>query len=376
MKIAVDIRHLGSKNLSGVGHYTVRLIRELQKLAEDDEFLLFASGSQRVLANIPEFKGSNVTVVKATIINRLLNLLLFFRIRTLESFLPENPDIWLFPNLNIVHTKLPYAITVHDMSFAFLPDVFTRKARLWHKAVRAKQLVQNAAKVLAVSKSTAQDVEEHWHVEKRHIAVTHLGVDKTFRPKVQPQDQNYLREYGIRFPYILTLSTLEPRKNLTSVVQAYTKWRAERNNDVHLVIAGGKGWKTKELFRAAYTSPYADDIHFVGYVEDKHRPTIFRHANAFLFPSLWEGFGLPPLEAMATGTPVITSFMSSLPEVVGNAGLLVDPYLVSDIVFGLELLDDDTITSRLIEKAIERAKTFTWQSTAEKTMLALKTINT
>lgn len=374
VKIAIDIRHLSQKNQSGVGHYTLRLINELAKLSPNDEFILFAAGSKKTLQKIPTWQRNNITLVKTKIYNRLLNLLLLLRLRTLESFLPTQPDIWFFPNVNIVYTRLTYAITVHDISFVFLPDVFTFKQILWHKVAQVKKLVQNSYIVLAVSKSTQQDLEEHWQIDTTKIFVTPLGVTADFQAKQQPHDQTFLRVYQINFPYFLTLSTLEPRKNLESVVEAYTLWRARTNKKTHLVVAGAEGWKTKNLYKLASVSPFANDIHFIGYVEDKHRPTLFRQAEAFLFPSYWEGFGLPALEAIACGTPTIASFMSSMPEVVGQAGLLVDPFVPSDIADALQILDSETTRANFKHLCTEQARLFTWNQTAERTLSALKTI--
>ncbi len=374
MKLAIDIRHLSQKNLSGVGHYTLRLINELAKLSPETDFILFAAGSQKNLENFPRFTAKNIFLIKKNWPNKLINLLLLLKIRTLESWLPQKPDAWFFPNLNIVYTKLSYAITVHDLSFEILPDVFTQKQRIWHRVTKANKLVNEAKVIFAVSESTRHDLIERWQIEQEKITVTHLGVDAEFRPKKQPEDNNFLRVYKIDYQYFLTLSTIEPRKNLESVVEAYELWRAKTKRPIHLVITGAKGWKTKKIFTLIKNSKFSDEIHLIDYVPDKHRPALMRGALAFLFPSYWEGFGLPILEAMACGTPVMASFTSSLPEIVGQAGILVDPFMVSDLVNALEHLEDPTVSQKLTELGLQRANQFSWPQTASKTWQALQSL--
>ena len=250
MNIAIDIRHLTTKNISGVGHYTLNVINELAKESPETTFTLFATGSKKTLSRLPVFHQKNIQVVTKAIPNRVLYALLFLKLITLEKFLSNKPNRWFFPNANIINTKLPYAITIHDISFDFMPDVFSRKQRLWHKIANPKRLAKGAKVILSVSESTKQDLEERWSIDESKIFVTPLGVSSKFKPKEQPHDKNFLRLHKIDFPYFLTLSTLEPRKNIESVIEAYDIWRNSIDSShklPHLVIAGGKGWKTKTI---------------------------------------------------------------------------------------------------------------------------------
>ena len=358
MKIAIDIRHLAAPNPSGVGRYTIEVVRRLIQ-HEEHEWLLFASGSARTLSHLPEFSGKTVTVVKKQIPNRLLFALLLSGRKTLEDYLPAKPDLWFFPDLNIIRTKLPYVVTVHDLSFEHYPQFFTRKDHMRNRLADVRSLVQNANQVLAVSRSTKQDLVECWRVEPERISVTPLGVDEAFHPKQQPSDKNFLREHGIRFPYFLSLSTREPRKNIESIIEAYGLWRDQSpTSDIHLVIAGGKGWKSSSVGRRASTSLYKNMIHLIGYVPEKHKPALFRGAEAVLFPSFYEGFGLPVVEAQACGTPVIAGRASSLNE---SSSILVNPYDISDLVQSFNHAH-----------AIKPVKTeVDWSNTAQKTLRAL-----
>lgn len=366
MNIAIDIRHLASPSLSGVGYYTLNLISELARLSPDDTFFLLATGSKKARKFVPSFPQKNIRVIQKNIRNKAFSSLLIAG-RTLESFLPEKPDLWLFPNLNIIRTKIPYLITIHDVSFTIFPEFFTWKQRLWHRAVGVKKLLENARSVLAVSESTKLYLQNLYQIPEQKITVTPLGVDAHFGTDTQPSDQNFLRTYKIARPYFLTLSTLEPRKNIASVIDAYHAWRETTSmpNPPDLVIAGGTGWKSQ------FTSQ--KNIHVIGYVNHNHKPALYRHATALFFPSFYEGFGLPPLESMACGTPVVTTFTGSLPEVVGDAALFVDPYNVRDLEHAFCHLEDKTLRDELSRRGKDRSQLFTWQKTAETTRKVIHT---
>ncbi len=359
MKIAIDIRHLAAPNQAGVGHYTFELINEMVRLGSDDHFFLFASGTQKTLDHLPTFKAPNVTVVKKTIPNRLLFLLFLLKQRTFESFLPEQPDLLLLPNHNIVHTNLPYALTVHDISFAIFPSFFTLKDRLRYRLGKVKEQTQQAAHLFAVSESTKRDLVHRWGIDEERITVTPLGVQDVYHPKQLPSDRSYLSRHGIKSDYLLTLCTREPRKNLEAVVEAYATCR----DLPELVIAGGRGWKSKALDRVIEASGVKDRIRVIGYVPGKHKPALYRHASALLFPSFYEGFGLPAVEAIASGTPVIASSAGSLPEVVSRNAILVDPFNVTDLVQALQMLN---------KKRIQPLRNHDWKATAQQTHRTLK----
>ena len=373
MKVAIDIRHLTHPQLSGVGLYTVNLIRALARCAPNVDFILFASGSKATLARLPIITAPNITLVKKQIPNRLLFALL--RLPggpTLESFLPTPVDCWLFPDANIIRTNLPYALTVHDLSHDLLPHFFTFKDRLRNRIANVKKLTRQANAILSVSHNTKQDLINRWHLDEKKIVVTHLGVGSQFTPHVAPSDTNYQRGYGLNGPYILSLGTQEPRKNVESIIAAFNNYRSSSPVRLQLAIGGAKGWKYQSILAAAKASPYAADIIFLGYIHEKHKPALYRGAQAFLFPSFYEGFGLPVLEAMACSTPVITSFTSSLPELLGDAGLLTDPFNITDLTVALtQLLTSPSLAQTFRTQGPLRARLFTWDKTASLTLDAL-----
>jgi glycosyltransferase involved in cell wall biosynthesis len=294
----------------------------------------------------------------------------------LEWFLPAQPDVWIFPKYNIFRTAVPYFLTVHDLAFDIFPEFVTLKERLHNRLARIQETTERAKGILAVSESTGNDLQARWHVPETKITVTTLGVDHDmFLPREQPSDRTFRAMYDLNRPYILALATHEPRKNLESVIEAYTIFRARGGRQLPLVFSGAEGWKTRRLNELFTTSPYKKDIIVLGYVPDKHKPALYRGATAFVFPSFYEGFGLPVLEAMACGIPVITSVTSSLPELTHEAALLIDPMNVNDLASALhELIDEPgglALRQILSKKGIERAQAFTWDKTAKKTLAAI-----
>lgn len=378
MKIGIDIRHLTNPTPSGVGHYTLQLINEMANAHPEDRFILFAAGSKHVLKHLPIFHHPNIVVERANIPNRLLFSLLRLPLGpNLEDFIHEKPDVWLFPNLNIVRTRKPYVLSMHDLSFELYPEFFGRKTLLWHTLSRPRTLCRNAVAILAVSESTKKDLVSMYGITKSKVTVTPLGVGSQFSPTPGTTDKSILQKYHIGKNYLLSLCTLEPRKNLPSVIEAFEDVAVD-HPELQLVLTGGAGLKQEQLATMIANSNVANRIILTGYVPQTDTPALFRHATAFIFPSFYEGFGLPPLEAMASGTPVITSFTGSLPEVVGDAAIMIDPYNVSDLTLALkEILshhDEQTspLYKNLSQKGLKQAKQFSWRKTATATHAVLK----
>lgn len=380
MKIAIDGRCLTDERLTGVGFYTLNLIKNLAGQAPDDDIQVFVSGSKDTLRHVPKLNFPNVEMVEIVIPNRVLFALLKLPLSIkLETFLPRKPDVWFLPNHNIIKTNLPYTLTVHDISFELYPHFFTRKDRLLHRLSNSKNLAAKATHIFAVSDNTTHDVTTHWGIPRERITVTPLGVDQTiFVAREQPSDKTFRAAYDLNRPYFLSVATKEPRKNLESVIEGYDSYRTKGGVPYPLVLVGSLGWKMKTLEETRRKAAFSHDIRVLGYLPEKHKPAVYRGAQAFLFPSFYEGFGLPVLEAMACGVPVITSFTSSLPEIVQDAGLLIDPFNVNDITHALQILfdePDNKVTRKLLTaKGVRYAKAFTWAKTAELTLQTLRKI--
>lgn len=361
MRIIVDIRPLLEPRRSGVGTYAAEIIKTLAARGVHD-YALFANGAKgRVPADIPA-AAAGVEHRFSRYPNRLLNASFAFLGLPKIERLAGRADAVYLPNLNFVATDLPVVVTVHDLSFVRFPRFFSRKQRLWHAFVNARKALAGAAAVVAVSHHTKQDVMETFGLDDGRVVVASPAVSSAYSPRPAAEIGRIREKFGLAGPFFLFLGAIEPRKNIIGIIAAYERI----GRDIDLVIAGGKGWLYKDVFRRAAASPKKDRIRFLDYVDDADKPALYAAAAALVYPSFYEGFGMPPLEAMAVGTPVIASHVSSLGEVVADAGLLVDPHSVDDIADAMDaVIADPGLAADLRRRGFERAKHFTWESSAE-----------
>jgi len=262
----------------------------------------------------------------------------------------------------------PLVVSIHDLSFYRYPELCQPANRRYlQQATRLS--AQRARLVLASSASTRDDVVEILKVPHERVAVVHLGVDDTLRPVTDRQRLTAFREsHGLPEHMILYLGTLEPRKNLPTLLGAYARLCGQPGFAHRLVIAGGKGWYYDEVEAAVQRYGLADRVLFPGYVADAELPLWYSAADLFVYPSLYEGFGLPPLEALACGTPVVTSSVSSLPEVVGDAALTVPPLDEGGLATAMErLLNDGELAATFRERGLRRAAEMSWRRVARET---------
>ncbi len=261
----------------------------------------------------------------------------------------------------------PTVITVHDLSFMQYPQAFPALQRLYLQT-QVKRSVRAARRVITVSEATKRDVVAQFGVPAERIDVVYNGVDRCFGPAPADQVDAFRRRKGLPDRYVLHLGTLEPRKNLVRLVQAFHQARARGFPDVKLILAGGKGWGYDVIFAEVGRLGLEKAVLFPGYIPDEELPWWYRGAELFCYPSLLEGFGLPVVEALASGLPVITSTSSSLPEVAGEAAWLVDPSSVDALALALTtLLTDRTLADSFRSKGPAQAARFSWHSTAEHT---------
>lgn len=360
MRIIIDIRPLLEPRRSGVGTFTAEATKALAARGAH-EYALFANGRGTAVPDDVPAESSRVTHRFSTHPNRLLNAsFAFLRRPRIESLAGPADAVWL-PNLNFVATALPAAVTVHDLSFARYPRFFTAKQRLWHRMINPRLTLRRASAVVAVSEHTRLDVIETYGISPDKVTVAHPGISAAFVPQTDAEVRRIREKHGLHRPFFLFLGVIEPRKNVSGLIAAFERCAA----DADLVIAGGKGWLCDEVFRAAARSPKKGRITFLGYVDEADKAALYAAAAAFVYPSFYEGFGIPPLEAMSVGTPVIASRTSSLGEVVGDAGLLVDPRSPADIADAMtSVLADRSLADELRRRGHERARRFTWDRTA------------
>jgi len=259
-------------------------------------------------------------------------------------------------------------VTVTDLSFMAFPQSF-RPFQRWYQWVFTRESVQRASRVIAISASTAQDLTRFFAVPPSKITVIFPGVDPIFYPTGDPLTlDEFRRQRRLPDKFVLFVGTLEPRKNLVTLLRAYAQFKRQGGADHKLVLAGGKGWLYEPIFGAVESLGLQADVLFPGYVPDDELPMWYNAADVFVYPSLYEGFGLPPLEAMACGRPVIVADTSSLPEVVGDAAIRVSPQAVDEWAAALiRLCQDEDLRVDLARRGIEQAKGFSWGRMARET---------
>jgi glycosyltransferase involved in cell wall biosynthesis len=270
----------------------------------------------------------------------------------------------------------PAVVTVPDLSFLRYPEAFPPFQRLYLRT-QTRRSVHAARRVIAISAATQRDVVELLDVPAERVDVVHVGIDETFSPAPAGQVEAFRRQKGLPPRFILYVGTLEPRKNLVRLVQAFQQVkarpehgdRAGANQDLKLVLGGGEGWYYQDIFDEVARLDLEGEVMFPGYVPNQELAWWYRAAAVFAYPSLMEGFGLPVGEALACGTPVVTSDLSSLPEVAGDAALLVDPTSVDSMADALHrLLVDDDLARELSARGPQQAARFTWHRTALETV--------
>ena len=288
----------------------------------------------------------------------------------------EKPDLYhgLHYSFPFIH-ECPVVTTVHDMTYFIYPE-----KHLWLKKYYFKFFIRyacrNSDRILAVSHSTKKDLLKYVKCDPDLISVTPLGVDHEFKPVV---DQSILegvkQKYNLPEQFILFVGLIEPRKNVGLLIEAFAKVIQNLNIKSHLVIAGRWGWESKSILELVKQLNFEEKVHFPGYIEQDDLPALYSLAELFVYPSLYEGFGLPVLEAMACGTPVITTNTSSMPEFVGDSGVLVQPGNLDALVLAMQdLLGNPDLRNALKIKSIEQASMFSWAKTAESTINAYRKV--
>ncbi len=270
--------------------------------------------------------------------------------------------------------SIPWVVTVYDLSFARYPGSFNAANRLYLTwAVRDS--VRRAARVIAISESTRRDLVSRFGVDPAKVIVTYCGTDAAFSPASRTEIESFRSTRGLPDRFVLFVGTLEPRKNVARLLRSFARARRTARLPHRLVLIGARGWKYAQVDRVIAEEGIAGDVVFPGYIPQEELPGWYRAADLLVYPSLYEGFGLPPLEAMACGTPVVTSNAASLPEVVDNAALVVSPTdedQISDAI--VRALDDRALREQLVERGLARAKQFSWKRAALETAAVYRAV--
>ena len=364
--ISVGINALAmGKELVGTGQYTYHLISSLAKIDRINEYVIIKNRC----SPLNSVTSGNIQHVnfrfKSRIKRILLESILLPRIMRMRKV-----DIFHSPSFTIPFSvSIPTVVTIHDMVCYKFPETIDRLRRIYlANAVRCSIL--KADRIIAVSQSTKKDIVDTFDVPETKIDVVYEASAPCFRATADGNSvQETCKKYFIEEPFLLYVGTLEPRKNLVKLMQAYFILKRDYRIKHKLVIAGKKGWNYGPIFSEIERLSLRNDVIFTGYVPEQALVHLYNGAELFILPSLYEGFGLPILEAMACGTPVITSNISSMPEVAGDAAILVDPYDVDALAGAMHgVLTDKGLKESLVKKGLERVKHFSWKKCAEETI--------
>jgi glycosyltransferase involved in cell wall biosynthesis len=383
MKIGVDVRCLEEENISGVGEYALELLRNIFKIDGKNKYILFSNSFNQKIESfswINEYP--NVSLKKFRYPNKILNFCFWYLKWPKIDKLIGEVDLFFAPNINFicVSRNCPIVATFHDLSFERYPYYFSAKTRLWHfYFVNPRKIAGNSRKIIAVSESTKKDLSELYGINSKTEIVYH-GIDSDYHV-INRNNSELLKvqkKYNLPYKFILYLGNIEPRKNIGSLVDAYCKLRRDnpKFEKYKLVLAGDISTLCRDLIEKANKSAYRKDIIFIGYVDKKDKPFIYNLASLFVYPSHFEGFGLPILEAIACGTPTIAANNSSLPEVAGKAAIIIDPNRPDEISTAMEaVLKDEKIYYHYREIGLEKAKKFSWKKCAEETLAIFEKIS-
>lgn len=404
MTIGIDIRVLARGTRTGIEEYTLKLLDFLLPLDPSVKYKLFYNAYKKVGLDYPWLELPGVEIKEFAIPNRLLDISSrFFYLPKVDKLL-EGIDIFFSPHFFLapVSKKCKRIVTFHDLSFKHYPEFFSFPKRFWHFSMGPRFQAKNVSKIVAVSQSTKEDLVNIYKINPEKIEVIYSGIGEEFQPLVSEgrKDSQKLKQvkekYNLPNDFILYFGTIEPRKNIVGLIKAFEALKDRLNQetgatepvwsgfearvakrtsgkipktDTKLVIAGARGWLHQDIFKVADESKYKKDIIFTGFVDDEDKVYLYNLAQVFVFPSFFEGFGFPPLEAMACGIPTITSNTSSLPEVVGDGAVMIDPSNIDELAYAMRtVFGDKDLRARLKRRGIRQAQKFSWQRTAERTL--------
>lgn len=362
MKIAVNTRLLLKDKLEGIGWVTYETLRRMVKDHPEVEFYFIFDREPD-----PMFVfGDNVKpVVLFPQARHPFLFIWYFEFSVKKALKQIQPDLFFSPDGYLcLRSDVPQVAQFHDLNFEHFPKDMP-KIHLWHYKKYFPKFARKAKRILTVSEFSKQDIVDCYGIEPEKIDVAYNGVNEIFKPLPETEIMEIRGKYSGGFPYFMFVGSLHPRKNLARLFSAFDRFKSYNRNDVKLVIVGEKRWWTEPIQRAYDAMSCKDDVVFVGRLsaEDLHRVTAAALASVYV--SYFEGFGIPILEAFKCDTPVITSNVTSMPEVAKDAALLVDPFNEDSIAKAMIKVLDDKIRERLIEKGRERAKDFSWDKAAD-----------
>lgn len=367
MIIGVDGNEANVQHKVGVSVYTIQLLHYFQKKATKDlQFIVYLRKKPN-----PELPPESEYFIYKVIWGPILWSQLFLPLHLLISKLTRKNIHVFFSPAHYIPRFCPFktVVTIHDLSYLYFPNEFLKKD-LYQLNNWTKYALNKSFHIIAVSKTTKKDIIHEYAIPEEKISVIYNGYESMKLPTT-----NYeLRTNS--YPYFLYIGTIQPRKNLSFLVSAFAQFH-KTHPDYKLILAGKKGWLYEDIFKQVEQIGLKDSIMFPGYVSEEEKNNLYRKAVAFILPSLYEGFGIPLLEAMAHSCPVISSFSSSLPEIGGEACLYFDPKNEEDLVERMKsIVSDAALKKKLVTTGRERIKLFSWDTTGDRTLHILQSIHT
>jgi glycosyltransferase involved in cell wall biosynthesis len=360
MRVAIDARKLHD---FGIGTYIRNLLRHLAQIDRDSEYVLLCQEPDLAVAAQlgPNFRA---------VLEPSPNYSFREQIRVPWVLHRERPDVFHAPHYVLPPlTRCRSVVTIHDCIHLMFPQYLPSRAAYVYARASMWSAARQAHRILTVSEASKRDIIHFFNVPPEKVVVVYNAIEERFA--VTPSDEAIERvreRYQLNHPFVLYVGNIKPHKNLVRLIEAFADLRGRGFDELKLLIIGDEISKLPALRRAVHSHKLHKHVRFLGYLEGQTLAILYRLASVFVFPSLYEGFGLPPIEAMASGTPVVTSNVSSMPEVTGDAAVLVDPYSVESIMEGIErVLKDPVLSAELREKGIARARQFSWARSVERT---------
>ncbi|MDM8526690.1 glycosyltransferase family 1 protein [Anaerolineales bacterium HSG24] len=361
MQIGIDAR-LVFYNHAGIGQYIIRLIESLaRKHSDEDKFVILQSRKDK--ANSIQANGFDRKSLWTPSHNRFEQFALSFEVSRLGLDLLHSPDF-----IPPFRRNCKSVITVHDLAFLLYPHFLTKESARYYGQI--DHAWRNTDHIIAVSEATKQDSIKMLGVPESKITVIHEAANPIYKPLPTDEAKQYVKKrYKLDRDFILFVSTIEPRKNLPGLLQAYRCLLDDYKRNEMLVLAGGNGWLWEEVYETVDRLNLNSHVSFLGHVPSEDLVYIYNAANLFVHPAFYEGFGLPPLEAMSCGVPVIVSNTSAFPEVVGDAGIMINPHDLDGLTVAMwRILTEPELSEKLVKKGFKRAKSFSWDRAAEETL--------
>lgn len=369
MRIALDSRGINWYRGTGIGTYTYNLLNSLLKVDNQDYFHIYWSGN-----NYENFLLPNTKVIMASKKQHKFFEQLYFP----NNLIEENIDVFHIPQNGIgldCAISCKKVVTIHDLIPYLMPET-VGKGYLKNFLRDIPEIIESADGIITVSEWSKKDILKFFPINEDKVFVTPLAADSKYKPLDKALCKKFLMDkYNIINPFILYIGGFSERKNVKSLLIAFSEIKNKIDDNIRLVIVGASRDAGNSLIALSKSLGIFSNIIFTGYAPEEHLPILYNGCQVFVYPSLYEGFGLPPLEAMSCGAPIITSNLTSIPEVVQDAGILINPYDTDELINALLIMLSDTKSrNEFIEKGLKRAALFSWENTALSTLKVYKTM--